>query len=101
MKRIFLISIFLFIFCQNVFCQKQIIIKSNFLIPYDFILVDNQDVRKDFNFYNDLFVKDGIFSRPIEIAYIGWHEPITPNSAAGICYNTEYGNIIILIKSKN
>ena len=71
MKRIFLISIFLFIFCQNVFCQKQIIIKSNFLIPYDFILVDNQDVRKDFNFYNSLFVKDGIFSRPIEIAYIG------------------------------
>lgn len=101
MKRIFLISIFLFIFCQNIFCQKQIIIKSNFLIPYDFILVDNQDIRKDFNFYNDLFVKDGIFSRPIEIAYIGWHEPITPNSAAGICYNTEYGNIIILIKSKN
>jgi hypothetical protein len=101
MKRIFLISILLFIFCQNIFCQKQINIKSNSFIPYDVILVDNLNVRKDFNFYNKLFVKDGIFSKPIEIAYIGWHEPLTPNPAAGICYNTEYGNIIVLIKSNN
>ena len=98
MKRTFLVLTILLFFSNTLLCQGSINILKNDLIPYDFLLTDDSNIRADFEFYNELFVKDGIFSKPINVAYIGWHSPLTYNPAAGICYNTEHGNIIILMK---
>ena len=99
MKRIFFIFLLILLVNSNSIGQsKSIKINTNFLIKYDFILEDNSDLRDTFEFYNKLFVEDGIFEKPITVAYIGYHSPLDDNPAAGVCYNTEFGDIIVILK---
>lgn len=101
MKRIYSIFLILF-FYTSLFCQSKVIkINSNSFIKYDFILEDSSVLRSDMEFYNKLLVEDGIFKKPIEIAYIGYHEPLDNNPIAAVCYNTELGNIIVILKQND
>lgn len=95
MKRIFLVFLSLF-YLFPLFCQNNVSINDKTIVKQTYILTDNETLRQDFEYYNKIFVEEGIFKQPISVKYIGYYTPDYHLIYDGICYCTEIGNIIVL-----